>query len=65
MRQKFIQLPNGRRIASNEIRDVNVFPERSVSRMLVYMQVFDATGLVYEGLLDLAKARTTVLDAVA
>jgi len=55
MRAKILDLPNGQRIRSERIRNVKVFPERSPSFEVVYMEVYGAEGIVYSGLVDLQR----------
>jgi len=55
MRAKILDLPNGDRIRSDRICNVKVFPNRSPSRGLVYMEIYGAGGMVYGGLVDLER----------
>jgi hypothetical protein len=53
MRAKILDLPNGRKIRSERIRNVKVFPERSPSSGHVYMEIYEAEGIVFRGVVDL------------
>ena len=53
MRAKILDLPNGQRIRSERIRSVKVFPERSPSSGNVYMEIYEAEGMVFSGIVDL------------
>ena len=53
MSPKPLCLPNGHRTSSDRIRHVKVHPGRSPSLERVYLEIYEASGLVYEGLVDL------------
>ena len=53
MPAKSLRLPNGHRTTSDRIQKVRVFPEYSESLCRIWVQVFEQTGLVYQGLMDL------------
>lgn len=59
MDPKSLQLPNGCRIDSDQVRHVRVFPERSRAFDCVYMEIYADDGLVYEGLVDLDRVVET------
>jgi hypothetical protein len=48
-----LRFPNGSTIEPSEIWRVNVYPDRSLSRQIPYVKVFDRNGLFYEGLVNL------------
>ena len=55
MRAKILDLPNGRQVRSESIRNVKVFPERSPSSGRLFMEIYGVEGIVYSGVIDLER----------
>jgi hypothetical protein len=53
LRMKILDLPNGHRTSSDRITRVVVYPERSLSLRHVHMEIWEAAGAVYSGIVDL------------
>ena len=50
---RLLRFPNGRKLRPQDISRVTLFPERSPESMRPYLQVFTASGLFFEGVVDL------------
>lgn len=57
---KILDLPNGYRTFSDRITRVNVFPDRSLSLRLVFVEIWEAERIVYCGIVDLDRVVAAV-----
>ncbi len=55
MRAKILDLPNGRRTNSDRIRRIEVDLGRSLSLQIMYLEIYEDEGLIYQGLVDLGR----------